>query len=91
LEKKKLVPERMCMVCRQKNDKSNLIRVVKQKDNSICIDLSHKMNGRGSYICNNSDCIQKTIKTQALNRAFKMQIDASVYEEIKNVYGCEKN
>ena len=81
----------MCMVCRQKNDKSNLIRVVKQKDNSICIDLSHKMNGRGAYICNNSDCIQKTIKTQALNRAFKMQIDASVYEEIKNVYGCEKN
>ena len=91
MEKKKLVPERMCMVCRQKNDKSNLIRVVKQKDNSICIDLSHKMNGRGAYICNNSDCIQKTIKTQALNRAFKMQIDASVYEEIKNVYGCEKN
>lgn len=91
MEKKKLVPERMCLVCRQKNDKSNLIRVIKQKDNSICVDLSHKMNGRGAYICNNEECVQKAIKTQALNRAFKMQVCTSVYEELKNTYGYKQD
>lgn len=84
-------PERMCMICRKKNDKNNLLRIVKQKDGSIFIDNSYNANGRGVYICNCDDCVRKAIKTRALNRAYKTEVSNTIYEDIENAYQSNKN
>ena len=73
---------RMCIVCKEMKDKSNLIRVVKTKDNNIEIDLSGKLDGRGAYICNNDECLSKLNKSKALNKAFKMQVSEEIYNQI---------
>lgn len=84
-------PLRMCIVCKNMIDKRNLMRVVKNKDGNIHIDLSGKANGRGAYVCGNDECMAKLVKTRALNRAFKFNVDQSVYDEIIGEYERNKN
>lgn len=75
-------PIRTCIACRKQSDKHNLLRIVKN-DTTIKLDVTGKLNGRGAYICNDVDCIEKCIKTKAINRAFRVNADASVYSQLK--------
>ena len=52
-------PQRTCMGCNQKKDKKDLIRIVKNKENVINVDKTGKMQGRGAYICNDINCLEK--------------------------------
>ena len=80
--KERIQPERTCAVCRAKAQKENFVRVVKDKNGQISIDKTYKMDGRGMYICANDACINKAIKTRAINRSFKTNVDEQIYEEL---------
>ncbi len=84
----KKIPLRTCIVCRQAKEKSQLMRVVKQKTGDIFIDTTFKADGRGAYICKDKECVLKAQKSGALSRAFKCPIDPSLYEQL--VDGVEK-
>ena len=81
MEKK--IPLRMCVACREMQPKRNLIRIVKNNEGEIFVDKTFKANGRGAYLCANLECLEKAIKTKALNRVYKCEIDANVFEKIK--------
>lgn len=74
---------RMCVVCRNMQDKHDLIRIVKDKEGKIFVDTTGKKNGRGAYVCKNPDCIEKLIKQKTLNKTFKTNIDDNIYEALK--------
>ena len=38
------------------------------KDGNISVDKTGKANGRGAYICNNLECLEKAIKAKRLER-----------------------
>ncbi len=80
--KKKKIPERKCIACNSRDAKKSLLRIVKNKDGEIFIDPTNKANGRGAYVCATKECLTKAIKTKALNRAFKIDVDDSVYDEL---------
>ena len=82
MKKEKKVPQRKCIVCQDRENKRELMRIVKTKDGEICIDLTGKANGRGAYICKCSECLKKAIKIKALNRAFKIEVPDEVYEKL---------
>lgn len=84
-------PERMCIVCRIQRPKKELLRIVKSKEGNIFLDFIGKKPGRGAYICDNKDCIEKCIKNNILNRAFDMQIDKEIYANILKEYDQHKN
>ena len=44
--KNKKIPMRSCVVSREKLPKQELIRIVKNKDNEIFVDITGKQNGR---------------------------------------------
>ena len=73
---------RMCIVCRERSDKKELVRVVKNKNGEIFLDKTGKANGRGAYVCKSKECFDKLKKTRALNRAFKCEIPLEVYEKL---------
>ena len=79
----KKLPERTCIGCNEKKLKKDLVRIVKNKEGKIFIDKTSKANGRGAYICNKIECLEKTIKTKRLERTFEMPIDSSIYEELR--------
>ena len=73
---------RMCIVCRGRSDKKELVRVVRNKNGEIFLDKTGKANGRGAYVCKAKDCFDKLKKTRALNRAFKCEIPLEIYEKL---------
>ena len=81
---KKLV-QRTCIGCMEEKEKKSLIRIVKQNDGKIFIDKTGKANGRGAYICNNIECLEKAIKSKRLERAFEQKIDNEIYESLRGV------
>ena len=57
-------PQRTCMGCNSKKDKRDLIRIVKNKENEISIDRTGKQEGRGAYLCDDIQCLEKVIKSK---------------------------
>lgn len=82
MNKVKKVPQRKCIACQERGDKKSLVRIVKTKENQIFLDPSGRANGRGAYVCATEDCLTKAIKSKALNRAFKMNVDDEVYSHL---------
>jgi predicted RNA-binding protein YlxR (DUF448 family) len=78
-------PQRTCMGCNIKKDKKDLIRIVKNKENVITIDKLGKLEGRGAYICDNSECLEKLIKSKRLEKVFDMKISDEIYENLRGV------
>lgn len=78
-------PQRTCMGCNEKKDKKDLIRIVKNKENEINIDRTGKMEGRGAYICDNIECLEKIIKSKRIEKIFDMKISEEVYEKLRGV------
>ena len=79
----KKIPQRSCVICRQKKDKSELIRIVKNKENIVSMDKTGKKEGRGAYICNNIECLEKAIETKTLKKILDIDIDEEIYENIR--------
>ena len=79
----KKVPIRTCIGCNEAKPKRELIRVVKTAEGDVSIDFTGRANGRGAYICNNVDCLEKAVKTRRLSKAFSMQIDMQIYEDLR--------
>lgn len=77
------MPERTCIGCNQVKLKKDLIRIVKNKEGQIFIDKTGRANGRGAYICNNIECLEKAVKTKRLERAFQTPIESSIYEGLR--------
>ena len=78
-------PQRTCMGCNEKKDKKDFIRIVKNKDNEINRDKTGKMEGRGAYICDDINCLEKVIKSKRLERVFDMKISEEIYENLRGV------
>lgn len=81
----KKIPQRMCVVTRQKTDKKDLLRIVKNKDNEVLVDVTGKLNGKGAYITKSKEVLATAKKTKALARALEIEIPESVYEEIEKI------
>ena len=77
--------QRTCMGCNIKKDKKDLIRIVKNKQNVISVDKTGKQEGRGAYICNDIQCLEKVIKTKRLERALDIKISEEIYENLRGV------
>lgn len=77
-----MTPERTCIVCKAKKTKNHLIRIVLNKNGEINVEKNSKLDGRGAYICNGTECVEKLIKTRALNRTFKRNFSEQEYNNL---------
>ena len=82
--KNKKIPLRTCVVTKEKLEKKDLIRVVKNNENEVFVDLTGKANGRGAYIKKDIDVLNKARKSKVLDKHLETTIDDSVYE--KTIY-----
>lgn len=81
------LPKRTCIGCNETKLKKELIRIVKNKEGEIFIDKTGKANGRGAYICDDVQCLEKAIKTKRLERSFETQISNEIYDELRKTIG----
>ena len=81
----KKIPLRRCVVTKEQLPKGELLRIVKNKENEVFVDLTGKANGRGAYIKKDVNVLQTAKDKKILERALETQINAEVYEEIEKV------
>lgn len=62
--------------------KTELVRIVKTKQDEIFIDATNKAAGRGAYICKCGGCIEKAQKANALAHTFSMAVDKEIYSRL---------
>ena len=81
--KQKHVPQRMCIVCRERYDKRRLTRIVNSPQEGVVVDLSGKKNGRGAYLCDQVVCWNKAIsETKILEQALKCDLSPQELEAL---------
>lgn len=84
--KVKKVPLRKCLGCNEQFEKKSLIRIVRNKEGIYSVDFTGKAHGRGAYICNKLECLEKVIKKDSLSRAFQEKVPQHVYETLKEEF-----
>lgn len=83
----KKIPMRQCIGCGEMKPKKEMTRVLKTAEGDIVLDMTGRKNGRGAYLCPNSECLKKAIKCKGLERSFKMPIPKEVYEMLVKEMG----
>lgn len=82
--KKRKIPLRMCIGCKEKRDKRELLRIVRTPEGVTEIDRTGKKAGRGAYVCSRKACLEKAIKSKELKRALKADISEEVVKDLKD-------
>ena len=79
----KKVPLRKCTGCGEMKTKKEMIRVLKTPEDTIVLDITGKKNGRGTYLCNRTECFGKARKSKGLERSLQCAIPTEVYEQLE--------
>ena len=82
----KKTPMRKCTGCGEMKDKKEMIRVIRNDEGKLELDMTGRKNGRGAYICNDLECLRKARKNKGLERSFKMPVPPEVYEQIEKEF-----
>ncbi len=80
--KVKKVPMRTCVVSKTSFPKEELIRIVRDKNNNVSIDLIGKAPGRGAYLSRDKEVILKAQKTKILEKKLDTDIPCEIYDEL---------
>lgn len=83
--KMKKIPLRTCVVTKEKFEKKDLIRIVKNNEGKVFVDESGKANGRGAYIKKDMDVLNKAKQSKILERQLEISIPDEIYEELSNI------
>ena len=90
--KPKKSPQRMCVGCKEMKSKRELIRVVRSPEGEVSIDFTGKKAGRGAYICPLEACLNKSLKSKALQRSLQVNLENEIVTELrKQVSDGESN
>ena len=79
----KKIPQRQCMGCRERKNKKDMIRVVRETSGKVSLDFSGKLNGRGAYVCPDPECLKKARKARSLERSLETPIPEEVYDRLE--------
>ena len=71
---------RQCIGCGEMKAKKEMTRVIKNPEGAFLIDATGRQNGRGAYVCVNTECLHKAVKSKGLERSFKTPIPKDVYD-----------
>lgn len=83
--RRKHIPMRMCVGCRSSFPKKELIRVVRNPEGNVELDLTGKSPGRGVYLCPKEKCLENAVKQKQLERALATKISPQVLDNLKRV------
>jgi predicted RNA-binding protein YlxR (DUF448 family) len=75
VKKRKHVPQRTCVGCREVLPKRSLIRIVRTEE-GVKIDPTGKLAGRGAYLHDRRSCWQNGLQN-ALSNALKTELQAT--------------
>ncbi len=70
----------MCIGCRRRRKKEEMIRITKSVDGMALIDEKKHLNGRGFYLCPNRMCLEMAWKKNRMGRITGMEESSVSFE-----------
>jgi len=64
MSKKEHVPIRMCIGCRKKRKKDEMLQFIKGIDGVVVVNEKKRIHGRGFYLCPDLLCFKKAQKKE---------------------------
>lgn len=81
----KKIPLRRCIVTKEQLPKKELLRIVRDKEGNVEVDITGKANGRGAYIKKDLEVLKIAKDKKILDRALEVKIEDNVYNEIEEI------
>ena len=78
----KKIPLRTCVISKEKLDKRELFRVVRNKDGEVFVDDTLKANGRGVYLKKDANIINKAKDKKMLDFHLGVKVSDEIYDEL---------
>lgn len=95
MAKKQFNNERTCIVCREKDAKSNMLRFVIDENLNVIFDEKQLMEGRGAYIHCKNKCLKalraNNVILKAFKHAFRLSKDSKINVDAKLDYEALSN
>lgn len=79
----KKIPMRRCCGCMEMKPKNELVRVVRNKEGEVSLDLTGKKPGRGAYLCPDVSCLEKARKARRFEREFSCKIPEELFTRME--------
>lgn len=74
-------PIRSCIACRKRFNQCELIKITLSKQDEYTINILGA-SGRSNYLCKDINCINLCINKKLLNKKFKQNVPAEIYEAL---------
>ena len=71
-------PQRICIVCRSKRAKAELMRLALDDESKVCLDQQHHHHGRGGYVCPIPECLVR-VRLAHLEKAFRRPLSEDAW------------
>lgn len=81
--RRKHVPQRTCVACRQVKPARELVRIVRLPGGDIEVDEKGKTPGRGAYLCPNRSCWETASSRKLVEHALKTKITNEQEENLR--------
>lgn len=78
----KKIPMRKCIITGEEKPKKELVRVVRDPDNTVFVDRSGKKNGRGAYLTDSEDIFLQAKAKDSLSRHLKVKVSSEDYDRL---------
>lgn len=79
------VPLRKCVATGEQLPKKELVRIVRNKDGEVSVDLTGKSNGRGAYLKKSLEAIEIAKKKKVLARSLQVEIPEEIFTELEKL------
>lgn len=77
------IPQRTCLGCRQKKEKTELLRIVCTMGGRVEVDAQAKKPGRGAYLCPLTECWEQGLKVKRLSYVLRVPVDQEAVADLR--------
>ena len=81
----KKIPQRTCVLTKEKLEKKDLIRIVRTPEQNVVVDETGKLNGRGAYLKKDLEVINKAQEKHILDKILNVKVDDNVFDELRKI------
>jgi predicted RNA-binding protein YlxR (DUF448 family) len=75
------IPLRSCVGCREKNSKRDMLRIVAGRSNGVAFDASGTLSGRGAYLCSTCAAVDG-IRKNRLEHTLRTRINNTEWDKV---------
>ncbi|MBB5178896.1 hypothetical protein HNQ44_000318 [Planomicrobium koreense] len=86
----KKIPLRKCVATGEMHPKKEMIRIVRNKEGEVFVDLTGKKSGRGAYVSKSESAIEIARKKKVLDNQLETKVPAEIYDELIRVVQREQ-